>query len=253
MTSRGASPSNGPKRSRGPCRALSASSSLIVIAGIIAILALGGYALLGIPILNLATSVLAFFGILIAFVGVLVLIAYGLGAPMLPSAIAAEGFDGMEAAHRVASYIFCKPGRFFLYSLVLFLQFIVVASIAAAVALATTQLATWGMGLVFDLTNNADGLAVASGAAAEGRGFSGDWAARIVAFMLKLPALVAAGFMLCYWISGWSVQYLLLRQATDGQDVTDIFVPGEMEERIKRALAARVAGIDANQSGDNEG
>ena len=51
-----------------------------------------------------------------------------------------------------------------------------------------------------------------------------------------MPALIAGGFMLGYWINGWSVQYLLLRQATDGQDVTDIFVPGEMDfpDGIKR-------------------
>ena len=44
------------------------------------------------------------------------------------------------------------------------------------------------------------------------------------------------------------MQYLLLRNAADGQDVTDIYVPGEMEARVERALAARAAGIEVDQA-----
>jgi hypothetical protein len=215
---------------------------IIVMLLIIGVLSVGGFALLGVPYLNVVGAVLSVFGVLIALVGVLVLIGFGLGAPMLSPAIATEGFDGIDAMQRVVSYIFCKPGRFAIYSFILFLQFAVVASIAAALASATSGLASWGMGLIFGWAGMEYGQAIAVGSATEGA------AADVVAFMLKLPALVAGGFMLCYWISGWSVQYLLLRQATDGQDVTDIFVPGDMEARIDRALASRVAGIDANQS-----
>ena len=55
----------------------------------------------------------------------------------------------------------------------------------------------------------------------EDMGWSGKAASSIVETVLKLPGLIAAGFLLSYWISGWSVQYLLLRNAADGQDVTD--------------------------------
>ncbi|MFI4873474.1 MAG: hypothetical protein ACIARQ_16815 [Phycisphaerales bacterium JB061] len=224
---------------------------ILVLLLIVGVLSVGGLVLLGVPYLNMVGSLFTILGVLLAFVGVLVLIGFGLGAPMLSPAIASEGFDGFDAMQRVGSYIFSKPGRFAIYAFILFVQFAVVASIAAAIAGATSGLAAWSMGLIMDWTNNPDGVAVAAGAASEGRGFAGDWAARVVEFMLKLPALAAGGFLLCYWISGWSVQYLLLRQATDGQDVTDIFVPGEMEARIDRALASRVAGIDANQSDED--
>ncbi|GAB5496375.1 MAG: hypothetical protein Phyf2KO_14550 [Phycisphaerales bacterium] len=224
---------------------------LFVIGLITAVLFLGGWVLLGVPFLNLVGSILSILGVILAFIAVLLLIGFGLGAPMLSPAIASEGFDGIEAMQRIYSYIFSRPARFAIYSVVLFVQFIIVGSIAAALASATRGFASWGMGLMFDWTNNQDGLAVAQGIATEEVGFSGEWAADVVHLMLRLPALFVGGFMLCYWISGWSVQYLLLRQAADGQDVTDIYVPGEMEARIERALASRVAGSEQAQSDED--
>lgn len=221
---------------------------LFVIGLITVVLFLGGWVLLGVPFVNLVGSILSIFGVILAFIAVLLLIGFGLGAPMLSPAIASEGFDGIEAMQRIYSYVFTKPARFAIYSILLFVQFIVVGSIAAALASATRGFASWGMGLMFDWTSNSDGLAVAQGIATDEVGFSGEWAADVVHLMLRLPALLVGGFMLCYWISGWSVQYLLLRQATDGQDVTDIYVPGEMEARIERALASRVAGSEQAQS-----
>ena len=148
---------------------------------------------------------------------------------------------------RVYSYVYTRPARLAIYLIILFAQFAVVSSIALALAYATSALTSWGAGLIFDWTNNVDGMAVASGAVTEGMGWSGKAASSIVETVLKLPGLIAAGFLLSYWISGWSVQYLLLRNAADGQDVTDIYVPGEMEARVERALAARAAGIEIDQ------
>ncbi len=228
---------------------------VIVIVMLAAILMVGGYVLLVAPFANLLGAVLTVFGLLLAFVAVIMIVGFGLGGPMLAPAIAAEGFDGIESMQRIYSYIFTRPARFALYSLVLFVQFAIVSSIALALALATSGLASWSAGLIFDWTGNVDGLAVVSGQTTETLGWSGKVASSIVGTVLKLPGLIAAGFLLCYWISGWSVQYLLLRQAADGQDVTDIFVPGEMEARIDQALAARAAaiGIDQESSKDSGG
>lgn len=220
---------------------------VVVTAALVAILAAGGYALLGVPFLNILGAVFSVIGVLIAFVAVLLITGLLLGGPMLAPAIAAEGFDGVEAMQRIYSYVFTRPARLVFYGLVLALQFVVVSSVAVALAYGTSALAGWGMGLVFDWIGSPDGLAVASGQTNETMGRAGTTAGAIVGTVLKLPGLVAAGFMVCYWISGWSVQYLLLRQSADGQDVTDIYVPGELEARVDRALAARAAVIEVDQ------
>lgn len=220
---------------------------VLVTALLVAILAAGGYALLGVPYLNILGAVFSVIGVLIAFIAVLLITGLLLGGPMLAPAIAAEGFDGVEAMQRIYSYVFTRPARLVFYGLVLALQFVVVSSVAVALAYGTSALAGWGMGLVFDWIGSPDGLAVASGQTNETMGRAGTTASAIVGTMLKLPGLVAAGFMVCYWISGWSVQYLLLRQSADGQDVTDIYVPGELEARVDRALAARAAVIEVDQ------
>jgi len=220
---------------------------VIVIVLLAVILMAGGYVLLVAPFVNIVGAVFTVVGVLLAFVAVLLIVGFGLGAPMLAPAIAAEGFDGIESMQRIYSYIFTRPARFAIYSIILFLQFAIVSSIALALAYATSGLASWAAGLIFDWTGNADGLAIVSGQTTETMGWAGKAASSIVGTVLKLPGLIAAGFLVCYWISGWSVQYLLLRQAADGQDVTDIFVPGEMEARIERALAARAAGIEIDQ------
>jgi len=134
------------------------------------------------------------------------------------------------------------------YSIVLVLQFIVVGSIVFAVAAATTSLASWAMGWWLGV----DGSMVASGMPNDTMTWAGKTAAAIVATVLKIPALIAGGFVLTYWISGWTVQYLLLRQSSDGQDVTDIYIPGEMEARVELTLASRVAGIEMNQESEED-
>jgi len=220
---------------------------IVVIVMLGAVLVVGGYALLAVPFLNIVGAIFTVVGVLIALVAVLMIVGLLLGGPMMAAGIAAEGFDGIESMQRVYSYVYTRPARLAIYLIILFAQFAVVSSIALALAYATSALTSWGAGLIFDWTNNVDGMAVASGAVTEDMGWSGKAASSIVETVLKLPGLIAAGFLLSYWISGWSVQYLLLRNAADGQDVTDIYVPGEMEARVERALAARAAGIEIDQ------
>ena len=220
--------------------------AVIVLLG--AVLVVGGFALLGVPFLNIIGALFTVIGVVIALIAVLMILGFFLGGPMLAPAIAAEGFDGIESMQRIYSYVFTRPARLALYTVILFVQFAVVSSIAVALAYATSALTSWGAGLIFDWTGNADGMAVASGVVTEDMGWSGKTASSIVETVLKLPSLIAAGFLLSYWICGWSVQYLLLRNAADGQDVTDIYVPGEMEARVEQALAARAAGIEVDQA-----
>lgn len=220
----------------------------IVVAGfLLALLVGGGYVVLVFPYVNLVGSIVSILLLLFGAVLVLVLLGFGLGGMMIAPTIAAEGDDGLDAVHRIYSYPLTRPGRYAVYTIVLFLQFAVVSSITLMLALAISRLTSFGMGLIFDWTGNADGLAIAYGATTEDMGPSGVAASAVVGFILKLPGLIAAGYLLCYWICGWSVQYLLLRQAADGQDVTDVYVPGAMEARVQQALAARAAGIQLDQ------
>jgi hypothetical protein len=220
----------------------------LVVMGLgVGVLAVGGWVLLSVPYLNVAGALAGVVGLLLSGLVVLLLTGYALGWGMLSPALAAEGPDGIDAMQRVYAYVFTRPGRLVLYGLVLLVQFSLVIAVVSALARAVSGVEVWATSLLL----GTDGTRVASGAtgeAAQGLTAGGRLAAWITATLLKLPVLAAAGYALAYWVSGWTVQYLLLRRAADGQDATDLFVPGEMDARLDSIMALRVrqrAGADA--------
>ncbi len=216
----------------------------LVLAGVlVGVLAIGGWALLSIPFVNVLGALLGVVGLVIAFGAVVVLLGFAFGAPLIAPAMAVEGRDGIDAMHRVYAYLFARPLRYAAYGVLVIVQGVVVISVLGAIAGLTVSLGVWAESLLL----GERGALVASGVASDRLNAGGRAAASVTNTVLQLPALLVAGYAVAYIASGGTVLYLVLRRLVDGQDMADLFVPGEVDARIDEVLARRKAAIASGE------
>ena len=208
---------------------------VLVVALLLGVVSVAAWGLLSVPFVNVVGAVLGVVALGIALVCAVLTVGYALGFGMLSPAIACEGSDGIDAMQRVYAGVLGRPGRWAVYSLILAVQFVIVSSIAFALASLTVGLGVWSMSLWL----GEHATLVASGIASDEPGAGGRAAASVMATVLSLPGILATGYLYAYWISGWTVQHLLLRRALDGQDVTDIYIPGVVQARVDEVMSRR--------------
>lgn len=203
----------------------------LVFAGVIvAGLVLAGGALFSVPGLDLVGALvfplMLVGGAAIAVVvGVLVL-----GAPMLTPAIACEGTDAIDAMQRVYHYVLHRPLRLVVYLLVWLLLGVVVIGVALLLADAALGLTrSLGGALVGER-----GRAVLNGTPTEGVSGVAAW---VVSVWSAVPMLIVASIGVSYYASGGTVLYLLMRRLADGQDESEIWVPGLIEGTLAATYA----------------
>lgn len=216
---------------------------LLVLA---ALMGLGGWALLNWPVVNVLGALLFGLFLLAGAVGAAGLIVYVLGAPLLVPAIACEGSDSIDAIQRSAAYVTGRPLRLVWYALVAAGVGILLGFTAGVVAHGTVSFARHGATL---LTGDGAAALFIPGAAADG---SAGVAARIIAFWLGLPGLAAAALLVSYWFCACTVIYLLLRQANDAQDTSEIWMPGVLEGTMAAAMAVRASETTATAGDEDE-
>ncbi|MEO1717090.1 MAG: hypothetical protein AAFR76_08250 [Planctomycetota bacterium] len=216
----------------------------LVVAGVlVGVLALGGWALLSIPFVNVLGTVLGVVGLAIALVVVIVLLGYAAGVPLFAGAMATEGSDGVDAMHRVYAYFFARPVRTVGYAVLLVGQGVVIVSVLGAIAGLTVAVGIWAQSLLL----GEHGSLVASGVASERLSVGGRAAASVMNTVLQLPALLVSGYVVAYAASGSVVLYLVLRRVVDGQDMVDLYVPGEIDAKLDEVLELRKASIEQNE------
>ncbi|MEM1071967.1 MAG: hypothetical protein AAGH71_03995 [Planctomycetota bacterium] len=217
---------------------------LIVIGIFIVVIAVGGWALLSVPFVNVLGAVLGVAAVAMSLLIVLLGGVYAVGFGMLSPAIACEGSDGVDAMQRVYALVLGRPGRFVLYTLVLAAQLAVVLAVVGGGIGLANGVAVWSMGLFL----NDSAQLVAAGEPSGALGPGGRVAAEVMQTVLTLPWILLGGYVVAYAVAGWTVQYLLLRRSLDGQDLTDIHVPGEVEARVTEIMDRR--GVD--RAGDSQ-
>lgn len=198
------------------------------------LLALAGWVLLGITLVQPFGA--AVFGGLVAVsaVAVVVLVAYGLGWPMLIPAVACEATDGIDAVQRAFAYVLGQPLRLLLLCLLLLVVGFPLIVILDQVGLATGAFARWSSLLL--VTGEAwDNLRVHEGETAPPT-IAGQV---MYAWSLALPRAIVASYAVSLFFSASTILYLVLRQAHDGQDCGEIWMPGMVEGAMAEALKAR--------------
>lgn len=200
---------------------------IIMIGLLWAILASAGWVLLSFPVVNILGALL--WPVMLMIGGVMVMIGAGisLGGPMLVPAVVCELEDGIDAFQRAFGYVFRSPARTFVYLLLAIGLGVVSVSIALGVSMMWTGITsaaaeTW-------LSEQASERL--------GQGAPGS----ILGVLGAIPLLIVAGFGLSYAATATSVLYLIMRRIVDGQEITELHLPGETAARIDATMATWAA------------
>lgn len=205
--------------------ALGAAFAAPLLIGLIALaLALMGVIFLQLPGLDIAASIGFVIVILLALLGAVLTLGLLLGHSMLVPALACEGTDAIDALQRVYAYVLAKPGRLVAYSLVLVFILAATAFAMFAIASGTEYLARGATGAWLGETArtivNPDATTTAEPPAAT-RAIAGE----IVDFWIGLVWMVCAAALFATYVSGSTILYLIMRQASDGQDWGELWFP----------------------------
>jgi hypothetical protein len=201
--------------------------------------------LLRAPVVNLVGSVL--FGLMLAasLLAVMVLLGYVLGKSLLIPSVACEGTDAIDAVQRVYAYVIGRPLRVVAYLAILAATVLVAGAVAAGVAAATIGFAMEGAmawnGEAGGTSVWAAATAVLDGSARAETAGTFAAASRVIRLWLYLPVVLAACYAVSTAASGATVMYLLLRRINDGQDVSEIWMPGMTPGTMASARGAAPA------------
>jgi hypothetical protein len=221
---------------------------LALLYGIALAMAVGGFVLFSVPVLDVIGGLLWVLFLVGALVGTVIMIAMTLGGPMLVPGVACEGTDAIDSVQHAYSYVFARPLRLLAYLAVLVAQFLALWLVAGAVV--------W---LVGHFSQHAAG--VFAGAAADrviagerGLGGTGGVASGFVRFWSVLPAMLGGAFAVSYFWCAATVLYLCMRRICDGQDISEVWVdtvvPGTAAERRTPGAASPAESVQDNGPAD---
>jgi len=193
----------------------------LLAALLLGIVALAGGALFNWSVSAVLGALIYPVALVFGAMAVLLLLGYALGHTLLVPAVACEGTDAIDAAQRAYAYVVGRPLRLVAYLLILFGVLVVAATVLDVVASRTIELtARAGAALAGPAAKQALGLADGT---PEG---AWSWVGRIVSFWSAFPRMIVGAFVLSYGASASSVLYLLLRKLNDGQDPSEVWMPG---------------------------
>lgn len=168
---------------------------------------------------------------LIAFFACLLGFLYVAGAPMLIPAIACEGTDWMEAVQRSFAYALGQPLRLVMYLVLSLLVAWPILLVLDALSDATSAVALWSVGAINH--NAVQSIVIGD------PGQVPTFAAKVVRFWSYVPEAIVWSFATSYLFASTTILYLLLRQAHDNQDHSEIWMPGLIEGTMAESLRAR--------------
>jgi hypothetical protein len=217
-----------------------------VIAVVVGLMIVLGWAALVLPWAQVLGAVLFGLALLVSFGIVLMLAGYVLAWPMLMPAVVCEGTDAIDGVQRGLAYVAGKPLRLAVYLLVLLAQLAAMTAVAVLLATWTQQLASWAcMMLLPDDKAFVLRMYALSGDApltrSEPASASLKAAGAVLAFWREVTWLLVTSFVVSFFLSGSTVLYLLMRRLNDGQDVGELWTP---EKKRAAADAEDLGGED---------
>lgn len=203
---------------------------VLILGGLISLVGI----LMTVPGLDLIGGVLYGPMLVLGAMGVFILGAYLLAAPLLIPAVTCEGTDTFDAASRAFSYAIGRPIRLIFYVAILTVLGVVTTTLVMLFATAT-------IGFVSNALSIFTGARVDSitGMTAESGTPAGTM--RLVKIWNGIPLLLIGAYAVSYIHAASTVGYLLLRYLYDGQDIHELWMPGQVERAMADALAARKA------------
>ena len=213
-----------------------------------------------VPGLNIILALLAGLGLIVGAVIAFLTLGLVAGSPLMYPTIAVEGSDSFDAISRSFSYVFSRPWRYGLYTIVAAVYGTVCylfVRLFAFLLLAATRLFV-GHGLFGYGLSSGSGSQMGEGASkldvlwapptfdslARGINFPAMsiWErvpALFINLWVYLVAALVLAFALSYFVSAYTTIYYLLRRKVDATDLDDVYVEEpEGEEEIPTAAPA---------------
>lgn len=212
-------------------------------------LAVGGWALFSLPVLNIVGAVAWPLFLLAALVASVMLLAYAFGAPLLVPSVTCEGTDALDAVQHAYSFVFARPLRLVIYLAILAVQLVVMVAIVAAVFWLAVHFAQmtathWaglrGKEVLGDLPGGhtlSPRPSEPAGASKFAKGLSNLWTV--------IPVAIPLAFVVSFFWSGSTVLYLAMRRVVDGQDMSEIWMPGIIPGTMAQATPPAPAATPA--------
>ncbi len=207
-----------------------------------AIVALGGWALLSLAWVQVIGAVLYGVGLILILAAVLLAVGYVFGFPLLIPALACEGTDAIDAIQRTYAYVLGRPVRLIAYTLLSLVMMVMLLAVVGGIGRATitgTALATTVLtseaptkavreqvpGLTKPTSYSIDHLVLGTKPKVTEPSSSIQATSRVIAFWHKVVALLVASVGVSFFFSASTILYLILREANDGQDHTELWTP----------------------------
>ncbi|MBX3356985.1 MAG: hypothetical protein KF745_01020 [Phycisphaeraceae bacterium] len=196
-----------------------------------------GLLLLRWPVINLLGSVLFGLSLLLSLVAVAVAVGYWVGHHLLVPAVTCDGADALDAIQRAYAYVLGRPLRLVTYLLITGAVVWVAGVVAWIVVSNTVGFAAQGAQAWAGDHARSMIIESTAGRGAMSDSTTGTYAA--TGSVLKLWTSAAVVVVLAYVIttamSGVTILYLLMRRVSDGQDETEIWMPGIVPGTMARA------------------
>lgn len=190
---------------------------LAIIWTIAAISAGLGYGLFAWKISTIIGSLL--FGVFVfaGFVATVLMLGFLVGHFMLIPALACEGTDSFDAVQRTYAYVIARPGRLFIYAIILVFTIALAVSLAVLVSSTTLAFAQSASGtpITFDPGNGV--FLHASDQFAVSTVFYKAW--------VYLALAVVLSYVLSLYFCASTTLYLIMRRLVDGQDIAELWTP----------------------------
>jgi hypothetical protein len=204
---------------------------LLIAAFLVVLLLVGGWFLM-LPWVDLLGGLLYGVALLIGFGVVFLLVGYALGFSLLVPAVACENCDAADAQQRAYAYVLSRPLHLLGYGVVLVVGLVLGYVLASLFAVAMLNVT----GALLDAVTTNPAVGGAHGFAlfdlAPGRTASvplqahSEWSAWLVVFWQTIVVCLVAGYVFANYFGASTIIYLLMRQACDGQEMSEIWQPG---------------------------
>ena len=226
---------------------------LLIAAFLVVLLLVGGWFLM-LPWVDLLGGLLYGVALLIGFGVVFLMVGYALGFSLLVPAVACENCDAADAQQRAYAYVLSRPLHLLGYGVVLIVGLVLGFVLASlfAVALLNVTGALLDAVTVNPAVSGAHGFALFD--LSPGRTASvplqahSEWSAWLVVFWQTVVVSLVAGYVFANYFGASTIIYMLMRQACDGQDMTEIWQPGV----VPGTTALEPVGPDEGEASDEE-
>lgn len=214
------------------------------------VLAIAGWAVMQIPVVDVIGAVLFPIAIVLALLATLLTLGLVVGGHMLVPAIACEGTDAIDALQRTYAYVIARPARLVIYTLILLALLAVTAVVLGSIATGVESVARDATSVWM---SERSAIIFASAPVRPPTGTRA-MAAHIVGFWIGLVWLIAGAATLSVFACGSAVLYLLMRQVCDGQDWGELWFPENTEAgRDEITMGAEGSSVRTMASGPRDG